>query len=77
MSANLPNLKQIGGGHCKTLVDLTRNDPMVIHGHWPPELLNSSIVYIPRTAEGHLVIAKITKVLQCRTVNVKALIQYY
>ena len=25
MSTNLPNLKQIGGGHCKTLVDLTRN----------------------------------------------------
>ena len=27
MSTNTPNLKQIGGGHCKTLVDLTWNDP--------------------------------------------------
>ena len=27
MSTNVPNLKQIGGGHCKTLVDLTWNDP--------------------------------------------------
>ena len=27
MSTNMPNLKQIGGGHCKTLVDLTWNDP--------------------------------------------------
>ena len=23
MSTNMPNLKQIGGGHCKKLVDLT------------------------------------------------------
>ena len=29
MSTNMPNLKQIGGGHCKTLVDLTWNDPNV------------------------------------------------
>ena len=29
MSTNVPNLKQIGGGHRKTLVDLTWNDPMV------------------------------------------------
>ena len=28
MSTNMPNLKQIGGGHCKTLVDLTWNDPL-------------------------------------------------
>ena len=27
MSANMPNLKQIGGGHRKTLVDVTWNDP--------------------------------------------------
>ena len=27
MSTNVPNLKQIGGGHRKTLVDLTWNDP--------------------------------------------------
>ncbi len=26
MSTNMPNLKQIGGGHCKTLVDLTWNE---------------------------------------------------
>ena len=26
MPTNVPNLKQIGGGHCKTPVDLTRND---------------------------------------------------
>ena len=30
MSTNVPNLKQIGGGHRKTLVDLTWNDPFVI-----------------------------------------------
>ena len=29
MSTNVPNLKQIGGGHRKTLVDLTWNDPQV------------------------------------------------
>ena len=29
MSTNVPNLKQIGGGHRKTLVDLTWNDPIV------------------------------------------------
>ena len=28
MSTNMPNLKQIGGGHRKTLVDLTWNDPI-------------------------------------------------
>ena len=28
MSTNVPNLKQIGGGHRKTLVDLTWNDPI-------------------------------------------------
>ena len=28
MSTNVPNLKQIGGGHRKTLVDLTWNDPL-------------------------------------------------
>ena len=28
MSTNVPNLKQIGGGHRKTLVDLTWNDPV-------------------------------------------------
>ena len=27
MSTNVPNLKQIGGGHRKTLVDLTWHDP--------------------------------------------------
>ena len=25
MSTNMPNVKQIGGDHCKTLVDLTWN----------------------------------------------------
>ena len=33
MSTNMPNLKQIGGGHCKTLVDLTWNDPIAQEKH--------------------------------------------
>ena len=32
MSTNVPNLKQIGGGHRKTLVDLTWNDPIATCG---------------------------------------------
>ena len=30
MSTNVPNLKQIGGGHRKTLVGLTWNDPCAL-----------------------------------------------
>ena len=61
-------------GRMHILLTLLINS-MVIHGYWPPELLNSTIVSLPK--EGRLVIVKITEVVHYRTVNAKSLIRYY
>ena len=43
----------IASGRMHILLTLLINS-MVIHGHWPPELLNSTIVSIPKDNRGSL-----------------------